>query len=77
VLTSNYLYLLQVKSGNSYIGYNNISSGYLQKTSGGLGSTFESPRLPASGFEYVWIDGIPTLEKGERTSFVPGKGIRR
>jgi N-acyl-D-amino-acid deacylase len=40
-------------------------------------STFESPRLPASGFEYVWINGIPTLEKGERTSFVPGKGIRR
>ena len=40
-------------------------------------STFESPRLPASGFEYVWINGIPTLEKGKRTSFVPGKGIRK
>ena len=40
-------------------------------------STFESPRLPASGFEYVWINGIPTLEKGERTNLVPGKGIRK
>jgi N-acyl-D-amino-acid deacylase len=40
-------------------------------------STFESPRLPASGFEYVWINGIPTLEKGERTNFAPGKGIRK
>ena len=40
-------------------------------------STFESPRLPASGFEFVWINGIPTLEKGERTDFVPGKGIRK
>lgn len=48
VLTSSYLYLLQVKSGNNYIGYNNISSGYLQKTSGGLGSTFESPLLDGS-----------------------------
>ena len=40
-------------------------------------STFESPRLPASGFEFVWINGIPTLEKGSRTDFVPGKGIRK
>jgi N-acyl-D-amino-acid deacylase len=40
-------------------------------------STFESPRLPASGFEFVWISGIPTLEKGERTDFIPGKGIRK
>jgi N-acyl-D-amino-acid deacylase len=40
-------------------------------------STFERPRVPASGFEFVWISGIPTLEKGARTSFVPGKGIRK
>lgn len=40
-------------------------------------STFESPRLPASGFEYVWINGIATLEKGNRTEFVPGTGIRK
>lgn len=40
-------------------------------------STFDSPRLPASGFEFVWINGIPTLEKGTRTDFVPGKGIRK
>jgi N-acyl-D-amino-acid deacylase len=40
-------------------------------------STFESPRIPASGFEYVWINGIPTLEKGRRTDFIPGKGIRK
>ena len=40
-------------------------------------STFERPRVPASGFEFVWISGTPTLEKGARTSFVPGKGIRK
>lgn len=40
-------------------------------------STFESPRVPASGFENVWINGIPTLDKGNRTNFVPGKGIRK
>lgn len=40
-------------------------------------STFESPRLPASGFENVWINGIPTLDKGIRTNLVPGKGIRK
>jgi hypothetical protein len=48
VLTSSYLYLLQVKSGNNYIGYNNISSSFLQKTTGGLGSTFESSLLDGS-----------------------------
>ncbi|MTA58149.1 MAG: amidohydrolase family protein, partial [Actinobacteria bacterium] len=40
-------------------------------------STFDSPRLPASGFEFVWINGIPTLEKGARSNFIPGKGIRK
>jgi N-acyl-D-amino-acid deacylase len=40
-------------------------------------STFEHPRVPASGFESVWISGIPTLEKGTRTDFLPGKGIRK
>lgn len=48
VLTSNYIYQLQVKSGNNYLGDGSISSGYLQKTSGGLGSTFESPLLDGS-----------------------------
>jgi branched-chain amino acid transport system substrate-binding protein len=48
VLTSSYLHLLQIKSGNNYIGYNNISSNFLQKTSGGLGSTFEAPLLDGS-----------------------------
>jgi N-acyl-D-amino-acid deacylase len=40
-------------------------------------STFQSPRVPASGFENVWINGILTLDKGIRTNFVPGKGIRK
>ena len=40
-------------------------------------ATFESPRLPASGFEYVWIDGFPTLAKCDRTDLVPGKGLRK
>ena len=48
VLTSSYLYLLQVKSGVDYVGYNNISSSVLQKTQAGLGGTFESSLLDGS-----------------------------
>jgi N-acyl-D-amino-acid deacylase len=39
-------------------------------------STYESPRIPASGFDSVWIDGIATLKDGKRTSNLPGRGMR-
>ena len=39
-------------------------------------STYEDPRLPAAGFEYVWIGGVATLAQGVRTSNLPGRAIR-
>lgn len=39
-------------------------------------STYENPRLPAAGFEYVWIGGVATLDQGARTSNLPGRAIR-
>jgi N-acyl-D-amino-acid deacylase len=39
-------------------------------------STYENPRLPAAGFEYVWIGGVATLAQGARTSNLPGQAIR-
>jgi N-acyl-D-amino-acid deacylase len=39
-------------------------------------STYENPRLPAAGFEYVWIGGVTTLAQGVRTSNLPGRAIR-
>jgi len=39
-------------------------------------STYENPRLPAQGFETVWIDGVETLSHGKRTSRLPGRSIR-
>jgi len=39
-------------------------------------STYEDPRLPAAGFEYVWIGGVATLDQGARTSNLPGRAIR-
>lgn len=39
-------------------------------------STYAQPRLPAGGFEYVWIDGIATLAGGSRTSNLPGRAVR-
>ena len=39
-------------------------------------STYEEPRLPAHGFESVWIGGIATLSNGKRTSNIPGQAVR-
>ena len=35
-------------------------------------STYENPRLPARGFDSVWVNGVATLKHGERTSRIPG-----
>ena len=42
------MYLLQVKSGQFYAGYNNIASYIFQKTKTGLTSTFESALIDGS-----------------------------
>ena len=39
-------------------------------------STYEEPRLVATGFESVWVAGIPTLSSGKRTSNIPGQAVR-
>ena len=39
-------------------------------------ATYENPRLPATGFVHVWIDGIPTLWDGSRTNNLPGRAVR-
>jgi hypothetical protein len=48
VLTNNFVYLLQVKSGEHYAGYNGIASYNLQKLKSGLGSTLELALLDGS-----------------------------
>jgi N-acyl-D-amino-acid deacylase len=40
-------------------------------------ATYETPRLPATGFEMVWISGIATLKQGQRTQAIPGVGVRK
>ena len=40
-------------------------------------ATYEEPRLPAAGFESVWIGGIKTLDGGKRTSELPGRSVRQ
>ena len=39
-------------------------------------STYENPRLPARGFDSVWVNGVATLKHGERTSRIPGTSVR-
>lgn len=39
-------------------------------------ATYEEPRLPAAGFESVWINGIKTLDGAKRTSALPGRAVR-
>jgi len=40
-------------------------------------STYEQPRLPANGFEMVWVNGVATLRQGNRTEATPGVGLRK
>ena len=40
-------------------------------------STYEQPRLPANGFEMVWVNGVATLRHGNRTEATPGVGLRK
>ena len=40
-------------------------------------ATYDDPKLPAIGFENVWISGISTLKAGKRTDHLPGKALRK
>lgn len=40
-------------------------------------ATYDEPKLAATGFQGVWISGIPTLKDGKRTSNIPGKSVRK
>jgi N-acyl-D-amino-acid deacylase len=39
-------------------------------------ATYDDPKVPAQGFEHVWISGIHTLKGGNRTDYTPGRAIR-
>lgn len=39
-------------------------------------STYENPRVPATGFVNVWVGGTPTLWDGSRTDNLPGRSVR-
>jgi N-acyl-D-amino-acid deacylase len=39
-------------------------------------ATFTQPHQYASGMEYVLVNGVPVIEKGELTGKRPGKGLR-
>jgi N-acyl-D-amino-acid deacylase len=40
-------------------------------------ATFDQPRQPASGIEYVLVNGVPTLDDARATGALPGRAIRR
>ena len=40
-------------------------------------ATFETPRQFSSGTEYVWVNGVLMVEKGELTQNLPGKIIKK
>lgn len=39
-------------------------------------ATYENPRIPAAGFEHVWVNGVLTLKDGRRTPNLPGRAVR-
>lgn len=39
-------------------------------------ATYENPRIPAAGFEHVWVGGVLTLKDGRRTPHLPGRALR-
>ena len=40
-------------------------------------ATFEEPRLPAAGIEYVYVNGAAVIEQGRTTGALPGRALRR
>lgn len=40
-------------------------------------ATFEEPHLPAEGFDYVIVNGVPVIEEGRANRKLPGTVIRR
>lgn len=40
-------------------------------------ATFDRPRLPAAGIEYVYVNGAAVVEQGRTTGALPGRALRR
>jgi N-acyl-D-amino-acid deacylase len=40
-------------------------------------STYDDGKAPATGVDHVFVNGVPVLLKGARTSARPGRGLRR
>jgi N-acyl-D-amino-acid deacylase len=40
-------------------------------------ATYESPRIPATGIDDVFVGGVQVLAGGEPTGALPGRGLRR
>ncbi|HWC22592.1 MAG TPA: D-aminoacylase [Flexivirga sp.] len=40
-------------------------------------ATFEQPRQQADGIDWVFVNGRPVIEAGERTDALPGRALRR
>ncbi|GGV29216.1 N-acyl-D-amino-acid deacylase [Kitasatospora herbaricolor] len=40
-------------------------------------ATFDEPRLPAAGIEYVYVNGVAVVERGRTTGALPGRALRR
>ena len=40
-------------------------------------ATYERPRQPAVGIEWVLVNGVPVIESGRRTARLPGIALRR
>jgi N-acyl-D-amino-acid deacylase len=40
-------------------------------------ATFEKPRRCSTGFDYVFVNGLPVIEEGRPTTARPGQVVRR
>ena len=43
----------------------------------GSAATYESPKVPPTGIDHVFVNGVAVLQHGHRTEHVPGIAVRR